>query len=358
MTFRRMRALGGPWGPRRDVAPSARAVEGKDSVMASNANVDRRRTRAERRAAEEAAAKARAEQAAREKRQQTVIGAAVVAVLVVLALIISVVVWRAMFPSDDASKQADMSVKEAYDALQAVETKPSTADDKGGIVMSKEGVGETVDGVPTVAVYMDFMCSGCGSFERSTGETLKTMVEAGQINLELHPMSFGDRWSEDEYSTRAANMLLALTEQDKNASHILGFVANMFAEDFQPAENSGVTTSDKQMIRQATDAGVDAATAKAAVTDRYTAWLDAIDVYTPKRSELANVTGNYKGSMTTPTITINGNFWDTNQLSLADMSSKEGLLTSLGLEESQVGVEGELPSIGADGKPISVTTGE
>ena len=54
--------------------------------------------------------------------------------------------------------------------------------------------------------------------------------------------------------------------------------------------------------------------------------LDAIDTYTPKRSELWNTSGTYKDSMTTPTVTINGKFWDMNQLSTAQETIEEGLL--------------------------------
>ncbi|MBT1181813.1 thioredoxin domain-containing protein [Bifidobacterium sp. CP2] len=323
--------------------------------MASNANkTDKRKTRAARRAAEEAAAKARAEQAAKERRQQTIIGAIVVAIVAVLVLVAGIALWKA----HTSAAGSDMTVQEAYDALQKVEDKPSTADDKGGVILSKDGVGKTVDDAPTVAVYMDFMCSGCGNFERTAGETITKLVEAGQINLELHPMSFGDRWSSDEYSTRAANMLLSITEQDKDASHILGFITNMYAEDFQPAENSGKKTSDDQMKKQAVNAGVAQKVADAAVTDKYTKWLDAIDTYTPKRTELANVSGQLKGSMTTPTVTINGHFWDMNQLSTASLTADKGLVEALGLTDDQVGQKGTLPSIGASGKPISLTTGK
>ena len=37
---------------------------------------------------------------------------------------------------------------------------------------------------------------------------------------------------------------------------------------------------------------------------------------------------------------------------------KDGLLTSLGLDEGDVGKEAAAPSIGADGEPISVSTGQ
>ena len=45
-------------------------------------------------------------------------------------------------------------------------------------------------------------------------------------------------------------------------------------------------------------------------------------------------------------------------LSFADVTMKDGLLTSLGIDEGDVGKEGAMPSIGADGEPISVSTGQ
>ena len=216
-------------------------------------------------------------------------------------------------------------------------------------------MGKKANGAPTVAIYMDFMCSGCGSFNRLVDPTLEKMLDAGQLNIELHPMSFGDRWSSDNYSTRAANMLLYITEHDDDQDHILGDISNMYADDFQPAENSGVATSDAQMKKQATKAGVSQKVADAAVTDKYTAWLDAIDTYTPKRSDLWNTSGDLKGQMTTPTITINGKFWDMNQSQSVYSDTKSGLLAALGIDENKVGVAGTMPSIGENGKPIAVS---
>lgn len=313
-----------------------------------------RQSRAERRAANEAAAKAAAEQAAKERRQQTIIGACVLAVIVALVAVIVLAIWQPWkSKSSESSNASNLTVQQAYDQLQSVKNKPSTANSKGGILLSKDGVGKKVAGAPTVAVYMDFMCSGCGNFNRLVDPTLEKMLDAGQVNLELHPMSFGDRWSKDNYSTRAANMLLYITEHDDDPNHILGFISNMYADDFQPAENSGVTTSDDQMKQQATKAGVSKTVADAAVTDKYTAWLDAIDTYTPKRSELWNTSGDLKGQMTTPTVTINGKFWDMNQSQSVYSDTKTGLLAALGIAEDKVGVEGTMPSIGENGKPIA-----
>ena len=47
-----------------------------------------------------------------------------------------------------------------------------------------------------------------------------------------------------------------------------------------------------------------------------------------------------------------------NQLSTAKMTTAEGLLEAIGLKADQVGVAGDMPSIGSKKGPISVTTGE
>ena len=89
----------------------------------------------------------------------------------------------------------------------------------------------------------------------------------------------------------------------------------------------------------------------------YQDWLDAINVYTPKREELWNTSGSSAGSMTTPTVTINGTIINTSDMNTAQMGWKDAVLASIGLEESQVG-QSTMPSIGSTGKPISLTTGQ
>lgn len=271
-----------------------------------------------------------------ETEQKPRIGILIVFILIVLALvaaIASILSRNTETSSDTSSSDGSTSVEQAYTALQNVKTKPSVADKQGGITLSRNGVNQPVENAPTVAVYMDFMCSGCGNFNRKVDPTLKRMMDAGQVNIELHPMSFGDRWSSDKLSTRGANMLLKLTELDPNPDRLLDFVANMYASDFQPDENSGVKTSDDQLVGRATMVGISEDTARKALTDEYTEWLKAINSYTPMRPELWNTSGDYKGSMTTPTITINGEYW--NIIEVDDL--KAGLLAKLGLTEEQVG---------------------
>ena len=75
-------------------------------------------------------------------------------------------------------------------------------------------------------------------------------------------------------------------------------------------------------------------------------------------SAVKEALGDNYGVVQLPTITINGNYWDRNQLSLAGMNNKTGIIASLGLKENEVGQKGTMPSIGESGKPISLTTGE
>ena len=250
--------------------------------MAQNdKKIEKRQSRAERRAAQEAAEKAAAEQAAKERKQQTIIGGIVIAIIVVLVAIAGFAIWRATHPVSATPK---ISAEEAYSQLQEVKTKPRYADDQGGIAISKDGYGTAVDGAPTVSIYMDFLCPGCGSLNRQLDPTLVSMMEAGQLNLDLHFMAFMDRYSTDDYSSRAANAALTIVDNDDDPSHLLTFLSNMYADDFQPEEGSAYeSVSDEQIREQALAAGVSEDVADMLVTDAYSPWLDAVDTYTPKR---------------------------------------------------------------------------
>lgn len=327
--------------------------------MAQDPKKDAKRlSRAERREADRRAQQARLERARKERKQQTIIGVIVIIVVLALLAVAGVAVYRNTHPSAEEQASTETS-NQAYEALQAVSVKPSVADDKGGILISKDGYGKSVADAPTVGIYMDFLCPGCGNLNQQLDQDLIKMMNAGQVNLDLHFMSFMDRYSTDNYSTRAANVALAIADNDSNPDHLLSFMTNMYKSDFQPGEGSEYeSVSNDEIKQQALDAGVSEDTLAKAFDGTYDDWLTAVNTYTPKREELWNTSGSLKGSMSTPTVTINGYFWDLNDLSLAKMTIAEGFLEAIGLKADQVGVAGDMPSIGATGKPISVTTGE
>jgi protein-disulfide isomerase len=328
----------------------------EETAMAdSNNKASKRRTRADRRAAEEALERARAEEAARERRQQTTIGIIVVGIIVALIAAIGITVYV----THHKNAQTNVTADSAYSQLQKVATKPAKADDKGGILISKDGYGKKVSGAPTIAIYMDPLCPGCGNFNRQVDPTLKAMMDAGQVNLDLHPMAFMDQLSTDSYSSRAAGAMAYIADHDSDPNHLLQYISNIYAQDFQPEEGTSnyKPVSDAKLKEQAVKAGVPEKIAAKAFGGEYKPWLEAIDTYTPKRKDLWNVSGQSKGTMTTPTVTINGKMLDMNQVSTLGLSLKQAILTSLGLQESQIGKSGAMPTIGASGKPVSLSSG-
>lgn len=310
--------------------------------------------RESRRQAEAAEQQARAAQAAKERRQQTIIGVIVAAVLVVLIVIAGVAVYRSTHPSaNNSSSTSSEDATSAKDTLASSPAKPSVTDDEGGILISADGYDKPVKDVPTIGIYMDFMCPGCGSLNQNLDKDLAKMADAGQINLDLHFMSFMDRFSTDEYSTRTANAALYIADHDPDPDHLLKFMSNLYAADFQPDETAYEPISDEKIAQRAVDAGVDKDVANKAITRQYDDYLDAVNTYTPTREELWSTSGSTKGSMSTPTVTINGRYWDLHDAKVTSKDSlTDALCEAIGLKPADIGVKGDLPSIGADGKAL------
>ncbi|MBT1163022.1 thioredoxin domain-containing protein [Bifidobacterium felsineum] len=307
----------------------------------------KRATRAERRAAEEAALQAQAAQAAKERKQQTIIGIIVVAIVVALVAVIGVVIYRNV-TKDSVSADA------AYSKMQSVKTQPAKADDKGGFLLSKDGYGKKTADVPTVGIYMEPLCPGCASVNRQLDPTLVKMMNAGQLNLELHFLNFQDNKSSDNYSNRAFNGAIYIAEHDSDPNHLMNYLSNIYADGFQPGELSNyVSVKNSQLEEQAVKAGVSEDVAKAAFSGKneYVEWLSASNDYTISRPELFSSSGSFSS----PTLTINNNYWSLNNITLANTTMVDGFLKAVGLKSDQVGVEGKLPSIGADKKPIDIT---
>ena len=313
--------------------------------MSDQKHQAKRATRAERRAAEQTAQQARAEQAAKERKQQTIIGCIVVAIIVVLVAIAGFAVYKAMRPSNtsSSSQQSNMTVDEAYSKLKKVSTQPANADDKAGFVISNKGYGQKAEGAPTVSIY------------RQLDPTLVKLMNAGQLNIDLHFLNFQNNKSSDNYSNRVFNGAIYIAEHDDDPDHLMSYLSNIYAEDFQPGELSNYEpVNNAKLEKQAVKAGVSEDVAAAAFSGKneYLDWLTASNNYTILRPELFNSSGAFSS----PTLTINGEYWDLKQLTLADTNMVDGFLKSIGLDADQVGVEGKMPSIGASGKPISVAS--
>lgn len=310
----------------------------------------RTRRRAAQRAKAAEAARQRQEQEARERRTRSII-LAVAALIVVVALIAGIIIWnKNSSKTTDTAAQASEE-QSAYATLQetlkTVQNIPSHATAQGGFVITKNYDYQKIDGAPTIEEYFDPLCPGCGSLNRKIDTELETMVKAGQINLEIHPNGFLDQLTTDQYPTRAAAAIAYVAENDPE--HVLDFIKGLYAEDFQPSETNYKAVSDADIQQVATDAGATADVASHCTDGTYIEWVDAMHTYTPHRAITKNVEGNNKGSMTTPTIIINGYFWNLVELTSSDYAQL--ILQAIGLDESNVGTD-VMPSIGSDGAPL------
>jgi protein-disulfide isomerase len=179
-------------------------------------------------------------------------------------------------------------------------------------------------------------------------------LNAGQINLEIHPDAFLDASSSDQYSTRAASAVTYVAQNDPD--HVLAFITNLYAEKFQPQEASNYrSVSDDAIAEQAVKAGVSEKVAKAAIGGTYADWVTAVSKYTPLRKAVQHPSGDYKGQMTTPTLLINGHFWDVSDAYSSTGSLKTAFISAMGLTAAQVGDASAKPTIGSTKTPAFPT---
>lgn len=285
----------------------------------------------------------------REKRQRRFV--AFVAIIVNIALV-AVIGIASMKSIERRNAMRNISVGQAYAELQQVRVKPRFADDKGGILLSNSGYGRRAPGAPTIEIYTDPMCPGCAVLHQQMDTVFRSLLDAGQINLSIHPVTFLDHMSSDGYSTRAGNAIAYISSEDSNPDHLIDFMSNLYSSEFQPREGSQYNpVSDDAIKQQMTKAGIDPVMAGKAMTGGYGPWLEASTRYTQRRKDLADKTGQFAGKITTPTIVINNSKLNINTMSDEGFTYEEAIMQSLGLNSDAIGQSGSMPSIGANGKP-------
>ena len=241
----------------------------------------------------------------------------------------------------------------AYKALQEVTAKPSVADDQGGLTVSAKGVGskKKVADAPTLEIFMDPMCPWCGKVGRVIDPQLQRMISAGQINVTYNFLNFLDSVSSDQYSSRVDNALAMVAQEDPD--HLPAFAAAVFAADFQPDESSYQAVSDARLADQAVGVGVPRSLADRFAQGTYRPWVDKVNAYSITRKDAKDA----KGEFSTPTIMINGKVWDLTAAAKSQGGLEHldrALLKALGLKSQDVGQQGKMPSIGAQGKALEV----
>lgn len=218
----------------------------------SKPSANERRARSEQMKAEREAA-----QRAAERRSRLFIALAVVAAIALVAV--------AVFATRGGGSGGDAAVPAGV-----------TAPD-GGAPVGDPGAPVVMD------EWIDFSCPACAAFEASLGETISELVDAGELQVVYHPLSFINQGS-----VRAANAFGCAIEQDKTAE----FYSAVFAA--QGPESQSITND--QLIDIGAQIGLDNDEFEQCVTSgAFDGWVENVAASGPANG----VTG-------TPTIFLNG----------------------------------------------------
>jgi len=182
---------------------------------------------ADRSKSERAAAARKAHQSAERRRNLYIVGAIVAVILVIVGV--------------------GLLVQSQRDTTGEADTDPRGATSDYAVV-----VGDA-DAPKTITVYEDFQCPVCGQFEQATAEQVRAAVEDGKVKLEYRIVSFLDRASANEYSSRAANAALVVLDTT-GADAFWKFHDLLFAN--QPEEGTAGPDNDA-LIAFALEAGAD-----------------------------------------------------------------------------------------------------
>lgn len=168
-------------------------------------------------------------------------------------------------------------------------TTATNASVSNGVVFGKKAAA-------TVDIFEDFLCPNCGTFERAVGATLEKDVRANLAQARYHTMSFLDRNTTDNYSTRAANA--ALCASDISVDAFVKYHAVLYQSDVQPKEGSNGRT-DAQFASYAQRAGF--------TPDQVTTFTACVESHQHKALVQA-ITDNCskRGVTATPTVWVNG----------------------------------------------------
>ena len=171
-----------------------------------------------------------ARKATRQGPNKIIIGS-VVAVVAIIAVVAGVII------NSESSKSA---INEGGKAL------PAGVSAMGQGWVANAAVAKA--GVPTLAIYEDFRCPVCQSFESAFGSTIESLAEAGKIKLVYHFKTVIDSNLGSDNSQVAASNVLCAADQGAFWKYHDALYAN------QPAE--GTLFTDAEFLSYAEQAGL------------------------------------------------------------------------------------------------------
>lgn len=154
-----------------------------------------------------------------------------------------------------------------------------------------------------VVIVTDLGCPYCKLFEQAQAETLVSMVKAGKITLEIHPIGYLDANFTTNYPSRAANAL-ALVAQEQPEHYFDAYTALYAA---QPEERSAGLT-DAQIISTFHGAGVSSSSVDDGIRDgTFLKWVSAATTRTLSNSAYwPSGSDKFSG---TPSVFVDGKYF-------------------------------------------------
>lgn len=131
--------------------------------------------------------------------------------------------------------------------------KPPTGDRGVQVTSSKLVTGDGGDPKATMAFYEDFLCPGCGNFERTFGPTVSKLIDIGAIAADYHMVAILDSPATDNYSSRAGAAAYCVADESIDAFR--RFHTALFTEQIQPEEVGGDYPDNDRLIELARQAG-------------------------------------------------------------------------------------------------------
>lgn len=230
---------------------------------------------------ERAAQAMKEKQAAERRRKMLTLGGVVAGLVVVVAAIFFIT-------------QAFDTTGDTPDKVPTVASDPADTDEDA-TPGELDGYGILV-GDPaaphTVTIYEDMQCPACADFEAQLGPDISEAIDAGEIQVDYRLISFLDRASTNEYSSRALNAAVAVLDT-AGVDAFRDFHDGLFAD--QPTEG-GPGFDDDELVERAVEAGAVEEEVREPIEDKvYEQWIkNATDQMSKD------------GVNSTPTIRIDG----------------------------------------------------
>lgn len=180
----------------------------------------------------------------------------VVTTLILIALtVVAFIFYQANkenAPSDRSSQGKEVTkVAEKDDAPKSVDKTSASFEIKSILEKGKATPVTLKDDAVRVDIFFDPMCPYCAMAHNEVKDDLHNMLLNGEVELHLTPVSFLDEMSSDNYSTRAINAFIEISEN--SPEHSLAFLDAIFAENFQPEEKDAykpISTDDLVKVAQ------------------------------------------------------------------------------------------------------------